>query len=193
MSGAQALRLTPDIRHRPEPNHTWLRQIHQAQRDGLGCLPFHLGLDEPAYAALIQTHLPELARQIGTTDKRAQECGELRAELLEMRRDEWWELHDLLLSHRHGNGPDGTWMAGIVAAGCLGGDHLWRDLGLDSRQQLSELLEHNFPRLVELNVQDMRWKKFFYKQLCEREGGYVCRAPSCDICPTYHDCFGEEQ
>ena len=83
-------------------------------------------------------------------------------------------------------------MAPIVAAACLGGDHLWRDLGLASRQQLRELLQHNFPQLAQRNVNDMRWKKFFYKQLCEQDGGYVCRSPSCEQCPTHHDCFGEE-
>ncbi|MFM8444786.1 MAG: nitrogen fixation protein NifQ, partial [Methylococcus sp.] len=33
------------------------------------------------------------------------------------------------------------------------------------------------------------WKKFLYKQLCEAEGIYVCRAPSCGECVDYADCF----
>ena len=35
---------------------------------------------------------------------------------------------------------------------------------------------HNFPQLARRNTQDMRWKKFLYKQLCEQDGGYVCRS-----------------
>lgn len=174
------------------PNRDWLEQILLSQRNGRSCLPFHLGLDEQTYAALIQASFPQLARQYGSAPALAEECNALRAELLELRRDEWQELRDLLLADRRGSDPDAAHIASIVAAACLGGDHLWRDLGLASREQLRELLEYNFPQLASRNVKNMRWKKFFYKQLCERDGGYVCRAPSCEHCPTYHDCFGEE-
>jgi NifQ. len=40
---------------------------------------------------------------------------------------------------------------------------------------------------------DMKWKKFIYKQLCEAEGLYVCRAPSCEVCKDYDQCFGKEE
>lgn len=178
---------------RQQPNHAWLAQIIRAQREGRSCLPFHLGLDARDHGALIQAHFPEWSGQTSAAQGLlAHECNELREELLDMRRDEWEELRALLLDGRRGSDPDEVRMANIVAAACLGGDHLWRDLGLDSRLHLRELLGHNFPRLAMRNVRDMRWKKFFYKQLCERDGGYVCRAPSCQDCPTYHDCFGEE-
>ncbi|OCR22599.1 iron-molybdenum cofactor biosynthesis protein NifQ [Pseudomonas syringae] len=174
-------------------NRMWLARIIQAQRSGQSCLPFHLGLAEDEYAQLIGEHFPE---QAGATSKGlgllAHECAELREELLMMRNDEWQDLRGLLLAGRRGRGVDEVWMASIVAAGCMGGSHLWRDLGLASRLDLRELLVHNFPLLAMRNVLDMRWKKFFYKQLCEQEGGYVCRSPSCNICPTFQDCFGEE-
>lgn len=176
---------------RSNPNLDWLEQIVLAQRQGRSCLPFHLGLDAQTHAALIQVCFPQLARQYGSAPALAEECNALRAELLELRRDEWQELRDLLLAGRRGRDGEAA-MAAIVAAACLGGDHLWRDLGLASREQLRELLEYNFPRLAGRNLNNMRWKKFFYKQLCEQDGGYVCRAPSCAHCPTYHDCFGDE-
>jgi len=183
---------TPQSSHQFGAN-TWLEQIVQSQRNGLSCLPFSLGLDEQSHAELIETHFPELAGQTSANlGSLAHERSELREDLLEMRRDEWEELRDLLLEHRNGNAPDEVWLASIIAAACLGGDHLWRDLGLESRQHLHDLLMHNFPRLAERNVRNMRWKKFFYKQLCEQDGGYVCRSPSCEKCPTYHDCFGDE-
>lgn len=175
------------------PNRGWLEQILLAQRQGRSCLPLHLGLDARTHAALIQANFPQPARQYDSAPAQAGECDALRAELLELRRDEWQELHDLLLAGRAGRDPLEAAMACIVAAACLGGDHLWRDLGLVSREQLRELLEYNFPRLASRNVKNMRWKKFFYKQLCEQDGGYVCRSPSCELCPTYHDCFGEER
>ncbi len=173
------------------PNLAWLERILRAQREGRSCLPFHLGLDEKTHAALIQAGFPERAAEYLGAPPQAAERDALRAELLELRRDEWLELRDLLLAGRAGRDGEAA-MASVIAAACLGGDHLWRDLGLASREQLRELLEFNFPQLAIRNVNNMRWKKFFYKQLCEREGGYVCRSPSCEACPTYHDCFGEE-
>jgi nitrogen fixation protein NifQ len=84
------------------------------------------------------------------------------------------------------------WLTAILVAGCLGEDHLWQDLGLWSRQDLSALVAYNFPSVAAANYQDMKWKKFLYKQLCEAEGIYVCRAPSCETCVDYPRCFGPE-
>lgn len=83
-------------------------------------------------------------------------------------------------------------MAEIIAAGCMGSDHLWQDLGLRQRTELSLLMAHNFPALAEKNRHDMKWKRFLYKQLCETEGIYTCRSPSCEVCVDYHACFGPE-
>jgi nitrogen fixation protein NifQ len=177
---------------RHSPNVGWLEQILLAQRNGHGCLPLHLGLDAHTHAALIQASFPDRARQYRSAPPQGEECNALRAELLELRRDEWQELRDLLLGARRGREADEEALASIVAAACLGGGHLWHDLGLSSREQLRELLEYNFPQLAGRNVNNMRWKKFFYKQLCEQDGGYVCRSPNCKDCPTYHACFGEE-
>ena len=117
---------------------------------------------------------------------------DVRQQLLDMRHDEWCELVDLMVSHRADIDDSEILIARIVAAGCLGGSHLWKDLGLASRTELSDMLMLNFPGLAAANDKNMKWKKFFYKQLCEQEGGYVCRAPSCDVCSAYVDCFGPE-
>ncbi len=50
----------------------------------------------------------------------------------------------------------------------------------------------NFTALAAKNVTDMRWKKFFYKQLCDRAGVNLCKAPSCSECVDYDLCFGPE-
>ena len=83
--------------------------------------------------------------------------------------------------------------ARAVAVACLGDDHLWQDLQLASRAELSALLRHWFPALVEKNRIDMKWKKFLYKQLCEREEVFVCKAPSCAVCHDHPRCFGPEE
>ena len=74
----------------------------------------------------------------------------------------------------------------------MASDHLWQDLGLWSRQDLSALMADNFPALKAKNDRDMKWKKFLYKQLCNQEGIYTCRSPSCEVCADYQACFGPE-
>ncbi len=114
------------------------------------------------------------------------------ADLDAARADERKELIDLLWLHRAREHNSVLWIAQIVAAGCMGSDHLWRDLGLWSRSDLSELMQSNFPALASKNNRDMKWKKFLYKQLCRQAGIYTCRAPSCDVCVDYMACFGPE-
>lgn len=176
------------------PNATVLARLVAAQRTGHGCLPLHLGLEMNAFSAMIQRYFPGtlfwLALHSGHDN--ALRRGTLRQQLLTMRSDEWRDIRDLLLSGRRGDDISEEWLAAIVAAGCLGGEHLWRDLGLASRAQLGELLRGNFPGVALRNDRDMKWKKFFYKQLCEQQGSYVCRSPSCEQCVAYDDCFGSE-
>ena len=83
-------------------------------------------------------------------------------------------------------------LATAVAVACLGDNHLWQDLQLASRAELSALMRHWFPALVAKNHGDMKWKKFLYKQLCEREDIFVCKSPSCAVCTDYAKCFGAE-
>lgn len=181
-------------------NSRWLSQILGSQRAGYTCLPFFLGLAPADFQKILQELLPEhaphrVSADSGQRDEQAP-CNnrlDLRQQLLEMRREEWDEIRMLLCANRAGQDDCEVLMADIVAAGCLGGDHLWRDLGLQSRAELSALMMQNFTGLALANSGDMKWKKFFYKQLCEQGGGYVCRAPSCDQCSAYNDCFGPEE
>lgn len=89
------------------------------------------------------------------------------------------------------NATTTRWLASAIASAALLDDHLWEDLRLPQRQALSALLQSRFPRLAARNTGNMRWKNFFYKQLCER-AGMVCRAPSCGACDEYAECFGPE-
>ncbi|CAB4243359.1 protein of unknown function [Methylacidimicrobium sp. AP8] len=105
--------------------------------------------------------------------------------------EDFWDLASLLTAS--GDGSEETrWVAHAIAAGCLADDHLWRDLGLPDRRALTRLLERYFRPLRERNVGEMRWKKFFYKELCEQAGFRACKAPSCGECSDYAMCFGKE-
>jgi nitrogen fixation protein NifQ len=111
------------------------------------------------------------------------------------REDEVADLSALLLDHAEpGRGGEAQHraVAEVVAVACLGDNHLWQDLQLPSRAELSVLMRHWFPALVAKNRGDMKWKKFLYKQLCEREELFVCKAPTCAVCTDHALCFGPE-
>jgi nitrogen fixation protein NifQ len=111
------------------------------------------------------------------------------------RDDEVTDLVALLIEHADaeaGSAADRRAVAESLAIGCLGDNHLWQDLQLPSRRELSALINHWFPALAEKNTHDMKWKKFLYKQLCEREALFICKAPSCAVCSDRPNCFGPE-
>ena len=150
-------------------------------QEGGGTLPDYFGLTPQTFKAILDGNFPGLdidsLRQPGRT-------------VDGMRTDEYEEVCTLLLTNRADLCESETWMAQIVARSCQGQDHLWQDMGLWSRNQLSALMLRNFPDLAARNVNNMKWKKFIYKQLCVAEGIYTCRAPSCEICVDYDHCFG---
>lgn len=106
--------------------------------------------------------------------------------------DEFDDLVALLLDHRSGDSEETEWLACAIATACFGNNHLWQDMGLPNRAVLSELLRGHFTSLFDKNTGNMKWKKFFYKQLCERIHVSVCKAPSCSVCSDYDQCFGPE-
>lgn len=116
------------------------------------------------------------------------------AEHLEERRVEFEAVAELLArSTTPGvDGCEAGRVARAVAAGCLGEQHLWRDLALPNRAALRMLLEAYFQPLAADNVMDMRWKKFIYRRLCRWGGFATCASPSCGVCKDYAECFGPE-
>ena len=160
-----------------------LAQILSSWMRGEGNMPAWLGLGKRRFSALLLRHFPgyPIAMFEG-----------LGRPLDEMRSDEFDDLRNLLMRSRSGRRDSERWMADIVVAGCMGSDHLWQDLGLWDRSALSRLMMENFEPLASQNDRDMKWKKFLYKQLCEAEGIYTCRSPSCEVCADYVVCFGPE-
>jgi len=165
------------------PNDELFARMLASQAGEQSALPAGLGLAPGEFRAMMSRHFPGFTLPAPLS---------LRADLGE-RSAEWDELHVLLMEYRGGADPSETWMATIVASACMGGDHLWQDLGLWSRGDLSQLMARNFPGLTALNNRDMKWKKFLYKQLCERTGVYVCRSPSCEVCAEYAKCFEPQE
>lgn len=102
------------------------------------------------------------------------------------------QVRSLLMSHRADDRRETRWLAAIVARRAMRANHLWQDLGLADRSWLNELLRRFFPDLHAGNTADMKWKKYFYRKLCELEGFVLCTAPSCRECCDFDRCFGAE-
>lgn len=150
---------------------------------GLQCLPLY-GVDAVATRCLLARHfpgaewLPALYAQVPPDFVEAIELEDVLA---------------MLREHLTTDDQDNTWLAHAVVTGCTGADHLWQDMDLPSRATLSELMHARFTTLAARNTQDMKWKKFLYKQLCDRAEIRACRAPSCGVCSDYAKCFGPEE
>jgi nitrogen fixation protein NifQ len=160
-----------------------LASILASWQTGEGVFTDWLGLGEAAFKEMMLFHFPGFALENFSNPGQS-----LDAE----RFDERDELRQLLASYRAGKSDSEDWMAEMVVNACQGQDHLWQDLGLWSRKDLTLLMQQNFPSLAARNDKDMKWKKFLYKQLCITEGIYTCRAPSCEVCADYQACFGPE-
>ncbi len=106
--------------------------------------------------------------------------------------DEVAMVRDLLLSQRSSEGETGRWLAAMIARRAIEPNHLWEDLGLRDRSELSRLLARHFGPLAARNTKNMRWKRFFYRMLCEDDGLVMCSTPVCTNCNDFDLCFGDE-
>lgn len=166
-----------------DPNSRWMAQIIASWLHGDGVLPDYLGLTDVEFEQLLQYFFPNYASPL---------TGQ-RGKILDFSRMlEKQDLEQYLRQFAVRPQREAEWLINLLVAACLGNDHLWQDMGLFNRAELSALLNYNFPDMATRNTGDMKWKKFIYKQLCEAEGIYVCRAPSCEVCKDYPVCFGPE-
>ncbi|MCG5498336.1 nitrogen fixation protein NifQ [Ectothiorhodospira variabilis] len=154
-----------------------MEDVEQAQAS---CLHASLGLHADSLSRLLDQCFPGLdALEPAVT--REGDAGEGAIEETDLR--------CLLLEHASHQGEVTTWLAHIVARRALKPGHLWQGLGLDERSELSRLMTRHFATLAQQNIHNMRWKKFFYRQLCGREGIPICKSPVCGDCPDYRACF----
>jgi nitrogen fixation protein NifQ len=106
--------------------------------------------------------------------------------------DEIAMVRDLLLAQRSSEGDAGRWLAAMIARRSMEPNHLWEDLGLRDRSELTRLLARHFGPLAVRNTRNMRWKRFFYRMLCEDDGLVMCSTPVCTNCNDFNLCFGAE-
>jgi nitrogen fixation protein NifQ len=102
------------------------------------------------------------------------------------------DLRRLLLRHERppvASAIDAWCLATIIATACLRGDHLWRDLGLDGRDDVTDVMTRHYPKLVARNVDNLRWKRFLAEQVALDKGRAPGPAPGCPGCEDFGFCF----
>lgn len=144
----------------------------------IGARPLIRGLDAASFAEMCAECIPGVPL----------DNGESGAQTF----DEFDELFELLMLHAEPCDRMSFWLAAVISTAAQRDNHLWQDMGLPSRRELSGILQKRFPRLAAANVGDMKWKKFFYRQLCQRAGVPICKSPNCADCMDYAYCFGPE-
>jgi nitrogen fixation protein NifQ len=106
--------------------------------------------------------------------------------------DEIAMVRDLLLANRSTECETSRLLALMIARRALEPNHLWEDLGLRDRSELTRLMSRHFAPLADRNTKNMRWKRFFYRMMCEDDGFVMCSTPVCSQCNDFSLCFGEE-
>jgi nitrogen fixation protein NifQ len=114
------------------------------------------------------------------------------AQDVEAEEEEIAMVRDLLLAQRSSEGDAGRWLAAMIARRAMEPNHLWEDLGLRDRSELTRLLARHFGPIAARNTKNMRWKRFFYRMLCEDDGLVMCSTPVCTSCNDFNVCFGDE-
>lgn len=147
-----------------------------------------MGLTRDKFGALLECYFPGTSREI-CGDSYKQAC----ADCASLPVSEFDDLLALLLEHSSTDTEHNEWLAYALASGCMGGNHLYQDMGLPDRRALSALLQRYFTALYLKNVDNMKWKKFFYKQLCDRAEVTMCPARNCQSCIDYGNCFESEE
>lgn len=167
----------------PFDRHVFVCALVIAMTEAWRPLPEALGLAAAELRALMARYLARASLPVAVPADAG--AGEDAIEEPDLRR--------LLLTHRtDADDPAGRWLAAIIARRSCRPNHLWQDLGLFNRGELSRLMLRHFRPLAARNLGDMKWKKFFYRTLCAEEGILVCKAPNCEICTDVDVCFGGE-
>lgn len=91
------------------------------------------------------------------------------------------EVKALLYKHA-GNEEAATIYAPWVASHSLMMNHLYQDLGLQSRTEMGKFMKEYFPTLAEGKPKEKLWKKYLYDCI-----GKV--APACASCDDQVSCF----
>lgn len=167
-----------------EDRHLFACLLSVAARSPLA-LTAALGLEQETIVAILQRFFPaiEYSSLLDFSAPVTKQPGEKNAEVL-----------SIILSHLSDHAAEpALWLAHILTARAAQPGHLWVSMGLFKRTELSAAIRRHLPSLAAANHQNMRWKRYLFKQVCDRNGGTMCKSPNCGICSDYALCFAEDE
>lgn len=158
--------------------------LRNAQDGEIPLFAWTLGMEQTPYQTMLAQCWPESVKAFPFTTKQHQR-------LRRTTPPDFVLLADLIDAHRDTTlqALHAGWLARAMAAACFGSRHLWEDLGLTGREDVSALLLHYYPSLHRLNTQDLKWKLFLFKELGMQRGQPGLRPPTCERCENYSLCF----
>lgn len=158
--------------------------LRNAQEGELPLFAWALGMTQPAFIAMLRECFPEIEELEMLPDHQYQG-------LMATIPEDFLMVKNLLLDlcSTKKNAKHVDWLASAVAAACQGSRHLWQDLGLSNRDEVSALLQEYFEPLYILNIQNLKWKRFIYTQLGMRLGKPDLQPPKCRQCDQFNLCF----
>lgn len=95
------------------------------------------------------------------------------------------EKIEKLLNKYASNEESQKFLSNHIAQKSILMNHLYEDLGLDSRDEMNKLMGQNFNSLAQIKPPSIRWKKFLFDMIGEV-------APACRYCYDQTNCFGCE-
>lgn len=150
--------------------------------NGGGPLVWSVGLEAAALGQVVDRFFPRAGNSIRA----------ISHDLPLLRSEDEICLLDLLRRFSTSGSQFQCELASMIARRAQSPNHLWQDLGLRDRGELSCLMQLHFAPLAMRNNKDMKWKKFLYRMICRDAGYSLCAAPSCAECDDFAACFGDE-
>ncbi|MGE8658076.1 MAG: nitrogen fixation protein NifQ [Achromobacter sp.] len=127
-------------------------------------------------------------------------CADLRAQLLAYDarglaspQPDFTRLLRVLLEACSAQATTTAWVTSVLTHACLRPDHLWRDLGLGGREDITALLTRHYPDLVARNTRNLRWKQFLAYAAFAHAGLPPQAAPGCGACEDHAFCYGNQR
>jgi nitrogen fixation protein NifQ len=175
----------PDVN--PEDRHLFACLLNVACQEA-GSPSSALGLSEGDLSSLLEKFFPGISRR-----DLSQRNNHVEIPPTEINEDVLGILLNHVPTSSHPNErTTSVWLCHILATRASQPGHLWVAMGLFERPELTASIRRHLPSLAEANDQNMRWKRYLYKQVCDNNGGFMCKAPNCGVCSDYALCFVED-
>jgi len=148
-----------------------------------------LGLSDSDVDTIFETFFPESGKEILKRSRSS-----VQAAIPEINE----EVLTLLLRHvseptEESSIPISTYLCHILAARASQPGHLWVSMGFFERPELTASIRRHLPSLADANNKNMRWKRYLFREVCNLNGGTMCKAPNCGVCSDYALCFAPEE